>query len=83
VALGSRTEGRSEDATVQRCAAAGNNRSWTTSGLTQGGRQSVGLVGSDTIVKIKQGAKIEWAEKERFFGPKQYCEEEFGMLQFK
>jgi hypothetical protein len=41
------------------------------------------LFGSDTVVEIKQIAKIEWAGKERFLGQKENCEEEFKLMQFK
>jgi hypothetical protein len=36
------------------------------------------LFGLDTDVEIKQAGKIEWVRKERFFWPKENCQEEFG-----
>jgi hypothetical protein len=53
VGLGSRTKGRLEDTTVRRCVIAAGNRSRVTSGLTQGGRQQVRLVGlKDCLCQI-------------------------------
>jgi hypothetical protein len=44
--LGSCAEGRPEDASTRRCAAAADSKSRATSGLTRGGRQLIGPLGS-------------------------------------
>jgi hypothetical protein len=61
-------------------AAACDYRSQATSRLTRGDRQPVGLKDfvSDIVVEIKQTLKIEWVEKERFFGKKKIMDTNLG-----
>jgi hypothetical protein len=80
--LGSRTEGRLEDAATWWCAMAadvGIDPRWKT---TSWANWTESLFELDTVVEIKHTTKIEWIGKE-IFGLKENCEQEFGPLQFK
>jgi hypothetical protein len=88
VILGFHAEGRSEDAVGRWCAATSSNQSRATFGLTRGGRQSVESVESkgclDQILLWRSNKlenRMDW-ERE-ILGPKENCEENFGLLQFK
>jgi hypothetical protein len=74
VAFGSHTEGRPKNAAVSSGIWIGLR--WKTTSRVSWAKR---LFGSVTVVEIKHAAKIEWARKKEIFGPKENCEEEFGL----